>query len=102
MNRQQLIGITPDALIDIIAKAVRRELDSYGFGTVKQGDIMTEKEAATYMNIKANTLRQWRVQSRGPVYHKQGRCVRYHKDEVDAWLESNRHLTFEAPDVPRS
>ena len=46
-----------------------------------------EEQAAEYLGMKTNTLRQWRFMSTGPVYLKIGRSVRYRQADLDAFLE---------------
>lgn len=46
-----------------------------------------EDQAAEYLGMKTNTLRQWRFLSKGPVYLKIGRSVRYRQADLDAFLE---------------
>jgi len=45
------------------------------------------KAAATYLSASPNTLRQWRSAGKGPRYHTVGgTMVRYHTDELDAFI----------------
>jgi predicted DNA-binding transcriptional regulator AlpA len=50
----------------------------------------TEKEAATYLNMKQKTLQQWRFYGRGPAYLKLGRAVRYLQSDLDNFLSQSR------------
>lgn len=39
--------------------------------------------------VPVKTVRAWRYRKTGPPGYKIGRHVRYHVDEVDAWMRSN-------------
>ena len=44
-------------------------------------------EAAEYLGISRSTLAKWRMQGKGPPFHKCGpRLVYYCPDEIEAWL----------------
>jgi excisionase family DNA binding protein len=47
---------------------------------------LTTEQAAGYLSVHAGTLRTWRVDGRGPRYSVVGRMVRYHRDQLDAFL----------------
>jgi excisionase family DNA binding protein len=49
---------------------------------------MTPKELAAYLQVPIKTLYQWRARSVGPKSYRVGRHLRYRRDEVDDWLES--------------
>jgi excisionase family DNA binding protein len=52
---------------------------------------MKETEAAAYLNCAPITLAKDRCdQKLGIPFYKLGRCVRYKKDDLDAWMESRR------------
>jgi predicted DNA-binding transcriptional regulator AlpA len=57
---------------------------------------LTEKEAAEYIGMSCSFLRQDRMngfrQNRtpGPNYVRIGRAVRYLREELDKWLETNK------------
>lgn len=51
-----------------------------------------EEQAAEYLGMKVTTLRQWRFLSRGPVYLKIGRSVRYRREDLDAFLQQSAVL----------
>jgi excisionase family DNA binding protein len=58
-------------------------------------DLMTEKEAAAYLKLSANTLPSWRCRGQGPAYIKLGRSVRYRKSALDQYLEEQTVETGE-------
>ena len=51
--------------------------------------IMTSKQAAEYLGMKAGTLAKWRHESKGPDYVKYGGLIRYYKQDIDLWLKKN-------------
>ena len=55
---------------------------------------LSTKEAATRLNLKPDTLNQWRYRGFGPVYYRMGdgpgaRC-RYRSDDLDRWIAGRR------------
>ena len=44
--------------------------------------VMTEKQVADRWQISLKTLRRWRLDGEGPVWHKLFRHVRYHEADV--------------------
>lgn len=48
----------------------------------------TEEEVAERTRISLGTLRRWRLENRGPKFHKFGSLVRYAEDELLAWEEA--------------
>lgn len=47
---------------------------------------LTTDQAADYLSVSTGTLYNWRSQGRGPRYNTVGRIVRYHRDQLDAFL----------------
>lgn len=51
--------------------------------------LLTDKEAAAYLNLSTSTLGVWRCTKRQEIpFVKLGRAVRYRKADLDKWLES--------------
>lgn len=48
-----------------------------------------EQEAANYLGMRVSTLRQWRFLSKGPIYLKIGRSVRYRQEDLDTFLQQS-------------
>jgi predicted DNA-binding transcriptional regulator AlpA len=46
---------------------------------------LTELQVSERTLISLATLRRWRLENRGPKYHKFGSLVRYDEDELDQW-----------------
>jgi hypothetical protein len=59
--------------------------------------LMSESEAARYLNLSPRTLEKGRGTGFGPVYIKQGRRVSYRREDLDAWIAAHvRSSTSEA------
>lgn len=51
--------------------------------------LLTDKEAAAYLNLSTSTLAVWRCTKRQEIpFVKLGRAVRYRQADLDAWLQS--------------
>jgi excisionase family DNA binding protein len=51
-------------------------------------DIFDYKGLAAYLKVSHGTLRRWVMESRIP-FIKVGSHVRFHKDDIRAWLRTN-------------
>ena len=49
---------------------------------------LTEIEVAKHTKISLGTLRRWRLENKGPHFHKFGSLVRYAEDELFLWQEA--------------
>lgn len=47
---------------------------------------LTPADAAAYLSVSTGTLANWRSAGNGPRYKAVGRLVRYHRDDLDAFL----------------
>ena len=53
------------------------------------GDLLTESEAAAALNVRVNTLSNWRWKGEGPRWVRIGkRCVRYPRADLEAFIEA--------------
>lgn len=73
-----------------VRQAVREELKNISTAP----EIMREKEAAKYLGVSANTLRQYRVQGVGPAYSKNGTVIFYTKKDLDLYLQEAKIKTY--------
>lgn len=55
----------------------------------KSTGMLNERQVAEYLNMSLGSLRRWRLFRKGPKYLKIGSAVRYRREDVDAWLNSN-------------
>lgn len=50
--------------------------------------LLNEKDAAIVLGMKVKTLQMWRHLSKGPRYHKLGRCVRYSMRDLEDFMDA--------------
>ena len=62
-------------------------------GTPAGRDLLTPKEVSEILATPIGSLAQWRSADRGPAYFKLGASVRYHRSDVEAWIEEQRQAT---------
>ena len=55
--------------------------------------LMTESDAAEYLNLAVSTLRRWRWAGRDVPFIKIGGCVRYDVNDLDAYIEAGRRTS---------
>jgi len=53
-------------------------------------DYLNDVEAAKFLRLSPQTLRNWRTQSRGPAYIKAGRAIRYSSEDLKTYMDQNR------------
>jgi excisionase family DNA binding protein len=49
---------------------------------------LTEEQLSDCLSVSLGTLRRWRLENRGPKFHKLGSLVRYSEGDVDDWLQA--------------
>ena len=55
--------------------------------------VMTEKHVADRWQVSLKTLRRWRIDNEGPIWHKLFRHVSYHEaDVLEFERSSSQHL----------
>ncbi|MCA9646081.1 MAG: helix-turn-helix domain-containing protein [Acidobacteria bacterium] len=60
--------------------------------------LLTEVEAATYLNLTRRALQAWRYQGRGPKYVKiSARAVRYRVEDLQHWVETRLRTSTSDP-----
>lgn len=52
-------------------------------------ELLTPKDASAFLSVSVRTLEDWRREGRGPRFLKHGRCVRYSRDAIAAWIAAN-------------
>lgn len=50
--------------------------------------LMREDEVSKRLKVSVASLRRWRLLGRGPAFLKVGSLVRYHPEDLEAWLAS--------------
>ena len=51
---------------------------------------INEKQAAKFLGVAVQTLRNWRHHRTGPAYIKMGRSVRYQIDDLQSYIDKRR------------
>lgn len=59
--------------------------------TVPQTEWLSPAEAAAELFVQPATLANWRVQAKGPAYHKFGRAIVYLREDLEDWKREQRH-----------
>jgi excisionase family DNA binding protein len=49
---------------------------------------LTEEQLSDGINVSLGTLRRWRLENRGPKFHKFGSLVRYSEQDLETWLQA--------------
>lgn len=52
--------------------------------------LIEERELAETLQVSLGTLRNWRVEGRGPRFHRIGQLIRYAPSDVKDWLVSRQ------------
>ncbi len=55
--------------------------------------LLTPGDVSQRLGVPTGTLANWRYLGRGPAFLRVGRHVRYRPDDVEAWLDGQRHET---------
>ncbi len=59
---------------------------------------LTEKQAATKLNLSPKGLQAWRLRGGGPRFVKiSARCVRYKESEIDNWAAARERTSTSDP-----
>lgn len=48
--------------------------------------------AAAMLETTEATLRRWRRNGHGPVFLRIGRKIRYKREDIEAWIDSQRNV----------
>lgn len=93
----EIVVLTAGDLRELMAEAVRegvtRALRSH---EPQIPTYVNDEKAAEYIGVSPATLRAWRVEKRGPKYHKFERTVRYSRADLDAWVKSRGIHTIDS------
>lgn len=72
-------------VVELIKEAVSGAIAD-ALSQSRNPELLTEKEAAKYLNVRPQTLASWRHQGKGPHYTKLGSSVRYERIELEAYV----------------
>ena len=56
--------------------------------SIRDKELLTDKETAYFLGIADRTLRDWRKQGKGPAFVPMGSKIRYRKKDIDAYLDN--------------
>ena len=56
-----------------------------------QPEYLNTEQAADYLSVHPQTLKNMRVKGEGPPFRKLANAVRYKRAELDAWMDAHRH-----------
>ena len=48
--------------------------------------LLTEQDTAALLKVTVKTLQGWRYRGEGPPFIKAGRCVRYRREDLEAFV----------------
>lgn len=71
---------------------VLKEVSCDARGATMQKTILSTTEAAVYLGLSPASLAKWRCYSTPgkPSWISFGRAIRYHIEDLDSWIETNR------------
>lgn len=50
---------------------------------------LTSLEAAKFLGVHVQTVKNWRAKGTGPEYMRIGRIIAYHEEDLRAWVYKN-------------
>ena len=51
---------------------------------------LSAAQVAAHLCVSLRSVREWTRRGQMPCHYLPGRLVRYHRDEIDAWLKESR------------
>lgn len=76
-----------------------RETDGHNH---RSRELLSTLQAAHFLGLAVPTLAKWRTAGLAPPFHKLGRRIVYRRDDLEAWLASQkRSSTSEYPVVAK-
>lgn len=58
--------------------------------TLETDRLVDEREAASILDVKSQTMSVWRLRGCGPAFFKIGRLVKYRLSDLASYIESRR------------
>ncbi|MDO8420690.1 MAG: helix-turn-helix domain-containing protein [Parvibaculum sp.] len=65
----------------------------------KPEPLLTEIQAAEFLNLSPRTLQAWRIKGGGPCFARLGRAVRYRQADLNQWLDAQTLAHTSAAEV---
>lgn len=56
-------------------------------------ELLNESFVAKQLNVEVKTLQAWRTRGGGPTFIKVSRLVKYHPDDIEAWIVARRRTS---------
>jgi Helix-turn-helix domain len=70
-----------------------------------ESELLDSEQLADLFHVTKQTIEIWRMEGRGPKFIRVGGCggskVLYHRSDVEAYLEANKHTGTRAKPKPR-
>ena len=64
-----------------------------------ESELVSEKTLSKLLEISEHTLRAWRRDNKGPKFTQFGKLVRYHRDDVNKWFQSDKEKTDKREEI---
>lgn len=90
----QIVVMPVEDFQRLVRECIRRTLHEELKNFSQTPEVMREKEAAKYLGLTPNTLRQYRVRGTGPAYSKTGSVITYAKADLDFYLQQAKVKTY--------
>jgi hypothetical protein len=65
-------------------------MDKTKAASAHQDPILDTAQAAHYLKFSKSSLEAWRLEGRGPAYHKPSGRVKYRLSDLDAFMNASR------------
>jgi hypothetical protein len=53
-------------------------------------ELIPEAEAAALLHVATNTMRDWRVDEKGPAFVRLGKRIFYRREDISTWIGAQR------------
>ena len=89
MSEALLLSVPAEVLDELERRVAERVLTALAENGAAPSPWLTAQQAADHLGFKLKRVRNLTA-ARAIPCHRQGRRVRYHRDELDRWLEAQR------------
>lgn len=90
----QYVVMPVEEFQSLVRESIRRTLHEELKNFSQTPEVMRERDAAKYLGLTPNTLRQYRVRGTGPAYSKTGSVITYTKADLDFYLQQAKVKTY--------